>query len=141
MVTRCRATLAPTKVCLRCCSSMCCNRSDCCCKYVHAIICAFDMQDMFAFCETRVCAVVTQCAKNNGGCDKKRKCIITKSIRTCGDCPSGWENNGPTGCKGLLGCLVDWSSFQHFHFAWIGYTSRLVLFTGKRIHVYLYAYM
>ena len=47
-----------------------------------------------------VCVDVNECQQNNGGCDSKRKCINTAGVRTCGDCPSGWTNDGVTGCKG-----------------------------------------
>ena len=49
---------------------------------------------------------VDECAANNGGCDSKRTCTNTAGGRVCGDCPSGWINDGETGCiKGL--CLTD----------------------------------
>ena len=44
---------------------------------------------------------VNECLRNNGGCDSKRTCTNKEGGRTCGDCPSGWKNNGATGCKGL----------------------------------------
>ena len=45
-----------------------------------------------------------ECAKNNGGCDSKRKCILdvnTVGSFKCGDCPAGYANDGAKGCKGL----------------------------------------
>merc|ERR1712025_1476232 len=39
------------------------------------------------------------CSKNNGGCHSARKCMATSSGVTCGVCPDGWDNDGPTGCK------------------------------------------
>ena len=44
---------------------------------------------------------VNECLENNGGCDSKRKCSNNNGGRGCGKCPSGWENDGLTGCKGL----------------------------------------
>ena len=46
------------------------------------------------------CSDVDECLKNNGGCDRRRICTNTMGSRTCGDCPSGYENDGDTGCKG-----------------------------------------
>ena len=45
---------------------------------------------------------VNECLENNGGCDSKRNCTNTEGGRTCGDCPSGWDNDGETDCKGTL---------------------------------------
>merc|ERR1712164_38707 len=39
------------------------------------------------------------CSKNNGGCNSARKCMETSSGVKCGDCPNGWSNDGPKGCK------------------------------------------
>merc|ERR1712222_313473 len=36
---------------------------------------------------------------HNGGCDKKRKCSFKNGRVTCGDCPSGFVNNGVNGCR------------------------------------------
>ena len=45
---------------------------------------------------------VDGCLSNNGGCHTKRKCTTTTAGgHSCGDCPSGWINDGDTGCKGL----------------------------------------
>ena len=46
------------------------------------------------------CSDVNECATNNGGCHSRRKCTNTVGGRTCGDCPSGYVNDGDTGCKG-----------------------------------------
>ena len=46
------------------------------------------------------CAAVNQCLDNNGGCDSKRTCINTMGGRICGDCPSGYVNDGDIGCAG-----------------------------------------
>ena len=43
---------------------------------------------------------VNECATNNGGCDSKRTCTNTVGGRTCGDCSSGYENDGDTDCAG-----------------------------------------
>jgi len=39
------------------------------------------------------------CLKNNGGCDKARKCMNVKGKAMCGDCPKGWTNLGAMKCK------------------------------------------
>ena len=43
---------------------------------------------------------MNECQENNGGCDSKRKCTNTVGSRKCGKCPSGWVDEGSTGCKG-----------------------------------------
>ena len=43
---------------------------------------------------------VDECAKNNGGCDSERKCTNTAGSSKCEDCPAGYVNDGPKGCKG-----------------------------------------
>ena len=49
---------------------------------------------------------VNECLKNNGGCDSKRKCINTAESIKCGDCPSGYANDGAKGCKGLCAVML-----------------------------------
>ena len=50
---------------------------------------------------TRVdCSDVNECLSNNGKCANERTCINTVGSSTCGDCPSGYVNDGDTGCKG-----------------------------------------
>merc|ERR1711981_1546684 len=39
------------------------------------------------------------CAKNNGGCNKARKCMNQKGKAVCGNCPKGWVNLGAKNCK------------------------------------------
>merc|ERR1719409_2333066 len=39
------------------------------------------------------------CAKNNGGCDKARKCMNSNGKAKCGNCPKGFTNLGATKCK------------------------------------------
>merc|ERR1712032_341692 len=39
------------------------------------------------------------CAKNNGGCDSKRKCTNSNGKAKCGNCPKGYTNLGATKCK------------------------------------------
>merc|ERR1719454_1127643 len=39
------------------------------------------------------------CLKNNGGCDKARKCMNMKGKAKCGNCPKGFTNLGATKCK------------------------------------------
>ena len=53
-------------------------------------------------CEQRnfACSDVNECLNNNGGCDSKRTCANTAGGRICGDCPSGYVNNGTTDCAG-----------------------------------------
>ena len=103
-------------------------------------VCLFQLLRKICVHHSLVCVDVNECVKNNGGCNSKRKCTNTDGGRTCGDCPSGWENNGVTGCKGLLCWVVSvsWPLFKHFYFAWLGCISCLVLFTGKSIHVLMY---
>ena len=48
---------------------------------------------------------VDECLTDNGGCDSKRTCTNTPGGRTCGDCPSGWMDDGDTLCKGLCWLL------------------------------------
>merc|ERR1712199_50945 len=50
---------------------------------------------------------VNECLSNNGGCDSKRTCINTEGGRTCGDCPSGYANDGDAGCKDANECLSN----------------------------------
>ena len=45
---------------------------------------------------------VDECAKNNGGCDSKRKCTNTVGSMKCDDCPAGYTNDGAKGCKGFV---------------------------------------
>ena len=47
------------------------------------------------------CSDVDECAKDNGGCHKDRKCMNAPGTMKCGDCPSGLDNDGAKGCKGL----------------------------------------
>ena len=44
---------------------------------------------------------VNECAKHNGGCDRKRKCMEKLGTISCGNCPAGYVNDGAKGCKGL----------------------------------------
>merc|ERR1712032_116585 len=39
------------------------------------------------------------CKKNNGGCDKARKCMNVNGKAKCGNCPKGYTNLGATKCK------------------------------------------
>merc|ERR1719163_2606080 len=39
------------------------------------------------------------CAKNNGGCNKLRKCANVKGKAVCGKCPKGYTNLGAKNCK------------------------------------------
>merc|ERR1712222_179074 len=39
------------------------------------------------------------CKKNNGGCDKARKCMNSNGKAKCGNCPKGYTNSGATKCK------------------------------------------
>ena len=45
---------------------------------------------------------VNECLKSNGGCHSKRKCMNTAGSMKCGNCPSGYANDGAKGCKGAL---------------------------------------
>ena len=56
-----------------------------------------------------VCLDVNECLKDNGGCDSNRKCINSAGSMKCGDCASGWVNDGDKGCEGLC-LLVDCSA-------------------------------
>ena len=44
---------------------------------------------------------MNECQTNNGGCHRERACTNTPGSRKCGDCSSGWMNDGSTGCTGL----------------------------------------
>ena len=46
---------------------------------------------------------VNECLDNNGGCDNKRTCTNTVGGRICGNCSSGYVNDGDTGCAGQSG--------------------------------------
>ena len=48
---------------------------------------------------------VDECKKDNGGCDSKRKCDNTAGSFKCGDCSTGYANDGAKGCKGLCVCV------------------------------------
>ena len=39
------------------------------------------------------------CIFNNGGCHRKRTCIDNAGSAKCGDCSTGFVNDGPKGCK------------------------------------------
>merc|ERR1711920_969257 len=43
--------------------------------------------------------VPNPCLKNNGGCDKARKCTNSNGKAKCGNCPKGYTNLGATKCK------------------------------------------
>ena len=43
---------------------------------------------------------VDECVISNGGCDTKRTCTNTAGSRICGNCPSGYVNDGDTDCEG-----------------------------------------
>merc|ERR1712037_820083 len=42
------------------------------------------------------------CKKNNGGCDKARKCMNVNGKAKCGNCPKGYTNLGATKCKKVV---------------------------------------
>merc|ERR1712176_1576549 len=42
---------------------------------------------------------VNPCSKNNGGCDKLRKCSNVKGKAVCANCPKGYTKLGATKCK------------------------------------------
>ena len=47
------------------------------------------------------CSDVNECLSNNGGCGSNKKCTNTVGGRICGDCPSGFVDDGnDTGCIG-----------------------------------------
>ena len=43
---------------------------------------------------------VNECLSNNGGCRSGRTCTNTVGGRICGNCPSGYINDGDAGCTG-----------------------------------------
>merc|ERR1711981_284612 len=45
------------------------------------------------------CKDEDECAKNNGGCDNKRKCENTAGSFKCGDCDAGYVKYGDQKCK------------------------------------------
>merc|ERR1712032_1435713 len=47
------------------------------------------------------------CAKNNGGCDSKRKCTNSNGKAKCGNCPKGYTNLGATKCKKVDPCAKN----------------------------------
>ena len=55
----------------------------------------------YAHVRTPMLLDVDECLLSNGGCDSKRACTNTAGGCTCGDCASGWTNEGDTGCTGL----------------------------------------
>merc|ERR1711920_1003094 len=50
-------------------------------------------------CFQRSKRVPNPCLKNNGGCDKARKCTNSNGKAKCGNCPKGYTNLGATKCK------------------------------------------
>ena len=102
-------------VCPRVCESMhgaCSSRNDSYAfqsqqHYLNSFVMVWD--ENCCCCETHthtntlIYLDVNECATNNGGCDRKRKCTNTVGgiYGTCGDCPAGYENDGPKGCKGV----------------------------------------
>ena len=56
---------------------------------------------------TKTCTLsdVSECATNNGGCDIKRTCTNTDGSMSCGDCQTGYANDGAKGCKGVCVCV------------------------------------
>ena len=62
---------------------------------------------------TPVFVDVDECTKENnrGGCDSKRECTNMAGSVKCGDCASGWANDGEKGCKGSC-LLVNWSAWS-----------------------------
>ena len=49
---------------------------------------------------------VDECAKDNGGCHKDRKCTNTAGGRTCGEYTSRSQHDYASGCIGLP-CVLD----------------------------------
>jgi len=47
---------------------------------------------------------INECSSNNGGCDPLTQCINLDGSHTCGDCPSGYNGNGTTGCSDINEC-------------------------------------
>ena len=45
---------------------------------------------------------VNECLNDNGGCESTRTCTNTAGGRICGNCPSGFVDDGDTGCTGLM---------------------------------------
>ena len=52
------------------------------------------------------------CAKSNGGCHSKRKCVNTVGSAKCGDCAAGYTNDGAKGCKGWCRYVGEWCLFR-----------------------------
>ena len=48
---------------------------------------------------------IDECAINNGGCDRQRTCTNTVGSWSCGDCPTGYDDDGAKGCKRLCVCV------------------------------------
>ena len=48
---------------------------------------------------------VNECASNNGGCHSQRTCTNAVGSMSCGDCPTGYTDDGAKGCKGLYVCV------------------------------------
>jgi hypothetical protein len=51
-------------------------------------------------CETDI----DECMTNNGGCDPLTTCVNRPGSVACGDCPSGYDGNGSTGCSDINEC-------------------------------------
>jgi len=49
------------------------------------------------------CKDVNECARNNGGCHSKRKCMNSAGSMSCGNCPAGYVNAGSKGCRAYGG--------------------------------------
>ena len=51
-------------------------------------------------CAQGLCCDVNWCASENGGCHEQRECTNKPESAECGDCATGWTNDGAKGCRG-----------------------------------------
>ena len=89
------------------------------------------------------CTDINECAKDNGGCDPKRKCINAPGTRRCGDCPKDMLKDGFTGCRkinlqcpaAVLAANGYWSDATKWVYKQVPTESDLVVITNKDVNV------
>ena len=85
-------------------------------------------------------ADVDECAVNDGGCDSKRQCQNTNGGRTCGNCPTGWTNNGATGCTGRMRVYAGFIRLYFSNLFRIKIGAKLMHtdYADRQFHIHIY---